>query len=731
MRHRRVVHGIVWLLAAAATVTLAADADSDTPAADSPLPAEVAPAESKPAEVMPAEVVVLPVRLPITGTRDTQLRAAILRQLDTLRRQPQQRGLLVLRFDAGDGEDSAASDFGRSLELARFLSSSRLAGVKTVAWLPEGATGHAVLVALACDLIAMPPDAELGPANLDETAVDDAMRAAYREIAARRRTVPPPVAVGMADPAARVLRVTTDGGEEFVAEENLAAIRDRAVVIAVEPLRPTPIALAGRRARELGFVGLLAASPTELARGLGVAERALAADPSLEGGWKGVQVVLSGVVGAEAVARVQSRIEREVSEGANFICLRIDSAGGAPEQSLVLANWLAGLDATRVRTVAWVPTEARGDAALVALACDELVMRPAAVLGGEGAAAIDGRRADAVAAAWRGGVARLRDRSWSLPLATVLPDLVVRRAEQQGTGRVEYFSEAELAGRKDREEWRLGAEIGTSPVRLDGRRAEELGLASHVVDDLAGLRQAYGLEGSMALAEPGWAEELLDALASPSLAWLLLLIGGAGLYIELKTPGVGFGGFVSLVAFIIYFWSQHLNGTAGWLEVMLFLAGIVCVLAEIFVLPGFGVLGLGGGLLVIASLVLASQSFVLPANDYQIRQMQWSLAGILGAAAGVAAIGAVVHRWLPATPGLRTVLLAPPAAAAWDDSDPLADLIGAEGTTTTRLALAGKARVAGELRDVTSDGVLVEPGVAVRVVDVRGGRLVVRPVSTA
>ena len=103
MRHRRVVHGIVWLLAAAATVTLAADADSDTPAADSPLPAEVAPAESKPAEVTPAEVVVLPVRLPITGTRDTQLRAAILRQLDTLRRQPQQRGLLVLRFDAGDG----------------------------------------------------------------------------------------------------------------------------------------------------------------------------------------------------------------------------------------------------------------------------------------------------------------------------------------------------------------------------------------------------------------------------------------------------------------------------------------------------------------------------------------------------------------------------------------------------------------------------------------------------
>ncbi len=676
------------------------------------------------------ETVVLTVRLPITGTRDTQLQGTILRQFDRLRRQPDQRGLLVLRFDAADGDDAAASDFGRSLELARFLTSGRLAGVKTVAWLPEGATGHAVLVALACDMITMPPEAELGPANRDEQAVDDAMRAAYREIAARRQTVPPAVALGMIDPAARVLRVTTDAGEEFVAEADLEKVRERAVVVAAESLRPAPIALAGRRARELGFVGLLAGSPAELARGLGVEERTLAADPSLEGGWRGTQVVISGTIGPDAVARVRSRIERAVAEGANFVCLRIDSAGGAPEQSLVLANWLSGLDASRIRTVAWVPREARGDAALVALACDELVMAPGAVLGGEGAAALAGRQADAVAAAWRGGVARLRDRSWSLPLATVLPGITPQRAEQRGTGRVEYFTAEELAARPDAAEWRLGAPLGAGPLLLDGRRAEELGLATHVASDMAGLRQAYGLDGEMTLVEPGWADELLDALASPGLAWLLLLIGGAGLYIELKTPGVGFGGFVSMVAFIIYFWSQHLNGTAGWLEVMLFLAGIVCVLAEIFVLPGFGVLGLGGGLLVIASLVLASQSFVVPVNDYQMRQMQWSLLGILGAVAGVAMLAAVAQRWLPKTPGLRGVLLAPPAEIAFDDADPAA-LVGAEGTTTTRLALAGKARIAGEVRDVTADGLLIEPGVGVRVVEVRGGRLIVRPVETA
>jgi membrane-bound serine protease (ClpP class) len=591
--------------------------------------------------------------------------------------------------------------------------------------------GHAVLVALACDEIVMPPEAVLGPAAEAGAAVDEAMRAAYREIAARRRTVPAAVAVGMLDPALEVLRVSTDEGEEFVTRDGLQAVKDRVAVVNVEPVAPAPVALAGRRARELGFVSKLAGSPAELARGLGIDERALAGDPSLEGGWQGVQVTLAGVIGPDAVARTRSRIERAVADGANFVCLRIDSAGGVPEQSLVLANWLAGLDDARVRTVAWVPNEALGDAALVALACDELVMKPTAVLGGEGSAALDQRRAEPLVVAWRGGVARLRDRPWSLPLATVVPGLSVSRAEQQGTGRVEYFSAAELAGRKDRDDWRVGAELGTGPLRLDGRRAEEVGLATHLADDFAGLKRAYGLEGDVALSEPGWADELLAALASPGLAWILLLVGMAGLYIELKTPGIGFGGFVSMVAFIIYFWSQYLNGTSGWLEVMLFLAGLVCVLAEIFVLPGFGVLGLGGGLLVIASLVLASQSFVVPMNDYQMRQMQWSLLGLLGATAGVGLLAILVQRWLPATPGLRSVLLEPPAEPAFDDGELLADLIGVRGTTTSRLAPAGKARIGGEVREVTSDGGLVEPGEAVQVVAVRGGRLVVRAVGAA
>ena len=63
-------------------------------------------------------------------------------------------------------------------------------------------------------------------------------------------------------------------------------------------------------------------------------------------------------------------------QGVNFICLWIDSPGGSPADSVRLANFLADLSPSKVRTVAYIPSEARSDAAVVALACDQVVMAP-------------------------------------------------------------------------------------------------------------------------------------------------------------------------------------------------------------------------------------------------------------------------------------------------------------------------------------------------------------------
>jgi membrane-bound serine protease (ClpP class) len=128
---------------------------------------------------------------------------------------------------------------------------------------------------------------------------------------------------------------------------------------------------------------------------------------------------------------------------------------------------------------------------------------------------------------------------------------------------------------------------------------------------------------------------------------------------------------------------------------------------------------------VLVSLVLASQSFVLPTNDYQIRQLQNSLLGIIAALVGVALTGFLLRRWLPSAPMLRGMVLEPPTADDVDDEAALESLVGREGVATSRLAPAGKARIDGRIIDVACDG-LIEPGAPVTVVELRGGRVIVR-----
>ncbi len=686
-------------------------------------------ASSEPTQRVEVSTVSVSVRLPITGGRDNAIRAAILRQLDRLQSTSGRRGQLVLQFDATSDEYASDSDFGRSLELARFLTSSQMANVKTIAYLPDGAQGHAVLVALACEDIVMAPDALLGPVVRNKQRVDETVRAAYKDIAGRRRTVPPPLAVALADPSVRAVRAITEVGDQVVLSERVPTLREEVQVLQVEDVGPRPLVLSGRRCREIGIVQLLVAGTADLARSLDINPEQLVLDPSMERGWKASVVSLTGPISGDSVARVRVRLEEAITSKANFLCLKIDSAGGSPEQSLVLARWLREINPAEVKTVAYIPNQARSDAALIALACDDVVMNETAVLGGEGAATIDARQADAIEAAWQkimqGNLKTLE----ALPLALVLPEYQVSRFVQQSTGRTEYFSSSALLPRKDKASWKKQQDLAPGPLLVDGLQAEAYGLTDQPVTSFSELAERYGLGDDITRIEPGWADRLLDALASPGLAWLLLLVGGVGLYIEVQTPGLGFGGFIAMVAFIIYFWSQYLNGTSGWLEVMLFLAGVICLAAEIFVVPGIGILGLGGGFLIVASLVLASQSFVLPSNSYQVQQLQVSLLGILGAGVGVVAFGVVVRRWLPLTPVLRHVLLVPPERDDQNEVVSFEHLIGKTGVTVTRLAPAGKANIENHLYDVYADDMLIESGTAVQVTAVRSGRIMVVPYS--
>ncbi|MGW8257417.1 MAG: NfeD family protein [Thermoguttaceae bacterium] len=461
-------------------------------------------------------------------------------------------------------------------------------------------------------------------------------------------------------------------------------------------------------------------------------------DPSLEKPWKAVRIDLKGPISGKSVRQAQKLIENQISLcDVNFVCLWIDSPGGSPADSGILADYLLSLDPSRVRTVAYIPKQARADSALIALACDQIIMHPDAVIGGLGPVEISADELALIREMIRDRLAPRKGRSWSLPTALFDGKLDVYRCTRPGE--IEYFSPQELAEQPNPGQWEKGAKITTrrAPLKLDGTQAEQMGLIRRVVNNFGELSDYYGLENDPALVEPGWADTLVEALRSPAVAILLFLLGAAGLYFEFHMPGLGIGAFVAVVCFVLFFWSFFLDGASGWLVSMLFLCGVGCLLLEIFVIPGFGIFGLGGGIMLVLSLVLASQLLVIPHGEAQIAEMKRSLLMLGGAAIGLFVLALLARAWLPRGSLLSGMVLAPPAE---DESKRIShhellvdlhNLVGNQGVTTTPLMPGGKARFGDSLVDVIADGEMIERGRQVEVVEVHGNRVLVREIAQA
>ena len=679
------------------------------------------------------------VPLPISGNVDEQVRKQIRHIISAPAASFTERPTIVLEFWAGDDAgQGAGSEFERSLALARFLTSSELSKYRTMAFLPRSVFGHAVLPVLACEEIVMAPAAELGNAGEGETALSPMMKGFYQDVADRRRTVPAAVAIGMLDESLSVQKVKTSNGIKYVTGDELETIRDEENVLEVEELAASGdfLKLSGDTLRrEHGFVSHLVSDRRELATVIGVDSDDLAPDPSAGDTWHAVRVDLIGPVNKTSVKRVMRTVEEQLQGDTNFICLWIDSPGGSPQLSLELASFLAELDATRVRTVAYIGTQALGDAAMVAIGCDHIVMKEGAKLGGDGTFQPNEQQVADIRIPLK-NVCETKSKSWSLPTALVDPALEVFRCQLRGTEVLAYFSDEELqsleqAGKQSR--WEKGEAVTAADkvLQLTAADAAELGLARFAVRDYDEFKQFYDLQNDPDLVQPTWADDFIEFLAQPHVAGTLLFFGGFALMAELSSPGIGLGAFVSAVCFVIFFWAQFLHGTADWLEILLFLLGLAFIALEIFVVPGFGVCGIGGAALILASLILASQTFIIPRNDYQLEQFPRSLLTVMGAGAGVAVGLFVLRKYLHRAPFLNKVFLQPPAGDELTDLERreslvnFEDYLGHVGTTTTPLVPSGKAMFGDRLLDVISDGELIEKGVQVKVNEVQGNRILV------
>lgn len=233
--------------------------------------------------------------------------------------------------------------------------------------------------------------------------------------------------------------------------------------------------------------------------------------------------------------------------------------------------------------------------------------------------------------------------------------------------------------------------------------------------------------------QPTAIDKIIGWLINPFISGILILIIIGGIYFELQTPGVGFPLLASIIAAILYFAPLYLEGLAENWEIILFFVGLLLLAVEIFVLPGFGIAGISGIILVIFGLtfsMLENDGFDFSFVGYAavLRSMGLVIIALFFAIVGSIALGA---RWLNKGGLLSKAVLSSEQKREEGyvgGGQGLQALIGKQGVVEAVLRPSGKVLIDGEVYDATSERNYLEKGEKVVVYKVEANQLFVKKV---
>ena len=344
--------------------------------------------------------------------------------------------------------------------------------------------------------------------------------------------------------------------------------------------------------------------------------------------------------------------------------------------------------------------------ALIAISCDKIVMVPGSSIGA----------------------------------ATVVDQTGEKQSEKyQSYMRSEMRSTAERNGRRtdiaqgmvDETFVIEGLVDSTQLVTLTSKEAYKYEIADTLLENIDEVLKYFDLESAESVVErSNWAEDVVRFLNNPIISSILIMIGFFGLFAEIKSPGWGVPGTAGLLALTLFFGSSYILQLASIVEILMFIIGLGLILIEVFAIPGFGIAGISGILLIIASLFLA-----LVGADPFIDMEAVSMAIIQLTVALVLSIILIIvlAKFLPRTTIFKKFVLSveEKSEAGFVSHTTSEDMVGKMGKAITDLRPAGTAEIDGERVDVVTDSEFIEKGSSLEVVEVEGIRVVVREIKAA
>ncbi len=216
-------------------------------------------------------------------------------------------------------------------------------------------------------------------------------------------------------------------------------------------------------------------------------------------------------------------------------------------------------------------------------------------------------------------------------------------------------------------------------------------------------------------------ERLIGWLVNPAVQGILVMIIIGGIYFEIQSPGIGFPIAAAAMAAIIYFAPAYLEGLAENWELLLFIGGLILIALEIFVIPGFGLAGILGLILVVAGLVLSMIDNVVFDFPYQgIRFVARSFFTVIVAMALSLAGAIYISNRIFSQKGISRLVLQsnqPVSEGFISSNQSMNDLMGATGIAYTVLRPSGKVEIDDELYDARSMIGMIDKGESVKVIE--------------
>ncbi|MFD2515842.1 nodulation protein NfeD [Pontibacter locisalis] len=396
-------------------------------------------------------------------------------------------------------------------------------------------------------------------------------------------------------------------------------------------------------------------------------------------------------------------LEEATEVGADHVLLVLDTFGGA----------LNDADEIRKRILEYpkpiyvfINKNAASAGALISLACDSIYMAPGANIGAATVVGADGEAAP--------GKYQSYMRS-------------IMRSTAEANGRDPRLAEAMVEASVD-------STLSAGQVlTLTTTEAIKLGFCDGVAVNVEGvLADLNLLDAEIITYQLSTTDKIVSFFLNPFISGILLLIIVGGLYFELQTPGIGFPLLAALVAGVLYLVPYYLNGLAENWEIMLFVAGLILIALEVFVIPGFGIAGIGGIILVFVSLVLVMVNnqnfdFTFVPSDRLAKSLVSVVAGMLGAAVLIALTW---NRIISSKHAQRVILSNTfSSKEGYRSGNTVEHLIGRTGVAHTRMTPSGRVMIDDTLYDAQARDGFIEKGETVQVIDQSTFSLRVKRVS--